>query len=261
MSYEVMPDFTHDAVGTIPDDFVAVAGYVSGTPDIKWNSADWGKFTHAAVKLRYNQGYDATDLTVEAWDAIDMEQDGNGQWTFTPEQTADLINASVQAGIIETTVYADRSALALLGPAVKTKYGNGVWDGHVTCVLADWNLDEAEAATLLGTEVEGITCVGVQWASPTSNPNTILPGTNLTLSQANADLNVLLAGWKPNRTPGQIKPPVPVPVPPKPPVDPTPVPPTPTPVKITYGVVVYYNGTPTPVSKSVTSTDAGKTWA
>ena len=53
--------------------------------------------------------------------------------------------------------------------------------------ISDWNLSEAAArAALLGD------VYAVQWASPTSNPNTRLPGTPRTLLTAGADLSVML---------------------------------------------------------------------
>ena len=61
--------------------------------------------------------------------------------------------------------------------------------------LANWNLSEAEADAALGTAIAGIRIVGVQWASPTSNPGTKVPGSNLTLAQAQLDLSVTVPGW------------------------------------------------------------------
>jgi hypothetical protein len=56
-----------------------------------------------------------------------------------------------------------------------------------------------------------MTCVGVQWASPSSNPNTVLPGpSGKTLREANVDLSVVDAGWVPS---GMGKAPAPAPKP------------------------------------------------
>ena len=60
--------------------------------------------------------------------------------------------------------------------------------------IADWNLSEH----LAGLAAYGDVYAG-QWASPTSNPNTVIPGTNHTLATANVDLNVVLlenTGWQ-----------------------------------------------------------------
>lgn len=53
--------------------------------------------------------------------------------------------------------------------------------------ISDWNLSEAMAKAALLHDVYAI-----QWASPTSNPHTPLPGTPRTLLTAGADLSVML---------------------------------------------------------------------
>jgi hypothetical protein len=60
--------------------------------------------------------------------------------------------------------------------------------------VADWSLSEAEAAKILTTSGD-YPVVAVQWASPTSNPNTLVPGSHLTLSEANVDLSITVASW------------------------------------------------------------------
>lgn len=54
--------------------------------------------------------------------------------------------------------------------------------------LADWNLNEAGALDYLGTHPD---TVAVQWASPSSNPGTIVPGTGgRSIRSLNVDLSV-----------------------------------------------------------------------
>ena len=78
--------------------------------------------------------------------------------------------------------------------------------GHVDCWLSNWNLNEAEAAALIGTEIHGMTCRAVQWANPTYNAATLVPGSLLTLADAQVDLSVMDASWlaapKPPAAPG-----------------------------------------------------------
>ncbi|MGP0047848.1 MAG: hypothetical protein ACLPZR_03225, partial [Solirubrobacteraceae bacterium] len=76
---------------------------------------------------------------------------------------------------------------------------------------ADWNLSEAEATARLGTDLgNGAIIASIQFASPTSNPDTVIPGTSITLAQANADLSVTLDAWmaKAAPAPAPAKPPV-----------------------------------------------------
>jgi hypothetical protein len=255
----VMVDTIHANAGEIPTDANVVKyveGYVSGSPDIRWQTVDWQRFNgHGQRMVRNYQGNGAL-LDVKSFDVLDVEEypnQGSGQWTVTPTYAAELIQERVKQGVVWTTIYANDYAIALVVDAVKKLGGNGLFDGHLNCILADWNLNEQEAAAKLGTFIHGVSCVGVQWASPTSNPNTLLPGTNRTLSETNCDLNVVDANWIPSGGFSPIPSPAPVPAP-------TPVPkPVPAPVPTQTGLlVVDVNGTLIP--KTVHSSDGGKTW-
>lgn len=254
MSYDVMPDFTHSAVGNVPPNgpYSHVGGYTSGTPDIVWTPTDWGRYPKQ-IHIRYQQGYGGFEPNMSDYDVLDIEK---GAWS--PETAAVEVKRRVDAGYQWTTLYAGDEDLATTAGLIKA-YGNEIWDGHVDCILADWDLDEAQAAAIVGTEVHGMTCRGVQWASPTSNPNTNLPGTSMTLQEANVDLTVVQAGWNPTTVP--VNPPKP-PVPPVPPTPPTPVPPAPVEPVLQFnsaGIVVWEGGTVLHV-REVVSDDGGKTW-
>jgi hypothetical protein len=56
--------------------------------------------------------------------------------------------------------------------------------------VANWNLSEAEATAQLGGDI-----VAIQWASPSSNPTTLMPGSDKTLADANVDLSVTIPSW------------------------------------------------------------------
>jgi hypothetical protein len=59
-------------------------------------------------------------------------------------------------------------------------------------LIADWNLSREQAIRRL--EVDR-TLIGIQWASPTSNPDTICPGSRRTLRELNVDLSVTRGLW------------------------------------------------------------------
>jgi hypothetical protein len=203
-----MVDTVHGSVGLDLARFPYVAGYVSGTPDIKWTPGDWGLFGHSK-KVRIWQGYAGTPVDFRAWDVIDVETGA-----VTVAQAAAAVNARVANGIQWTTIYGSDSTLAEVAKAVQA-YGGHVWVGHVNAWLADWNLSLTEASKIIGTMVHGMTCIAVQWASPSSNPGTILPGTGKTLKQANVDLSVVDGTWVPSGGWGAS--PAPPVVPPAPP--------------------------------------------
>jgi hypothetical protein len=187
--------------------FPYVGGYVSGSGGIEWTAAQWALFGKSR-HVRIYQSVFENAVPFDAFDVYDMESGA-----VTPAQAARGVAGRVHAGIDWTTGYGSDGMLAAFASEVQ-KFGHAVWNGHVNCWLADWNLNEAEAAKLIGTKIHGMTCVAVQWASPTSNPNTLLPGTKLTLREANVDLSVVDGTWVPS---GGWGGPVVSPVPPPPP--------------------------------------------
>lgn len=61
----------------------------------------------------------------------------------------------------------------------------------VRFIVAMWQMNLAEATAFLEANED---VDAVQWASPASNPNTPVPGTNNTLSELGVDLNVIRSG-------------------------------------------------------------------
>lgn len=231
----VMLDTIHASVRNVPGNASFVAGYVSGTPDIQWTETDWALFPHSR-KIRIYQGY-GPEPALGDFDVLDCEPGA-----LSPQQCADIIEQRVLHGYQWTTVYGGDAMLAQVSTLVQEK-GEYIWNGHVNVWYADWNLDQAEAAALLGTTIHSMTVVAVQWASPSSNPHTAVPGSNLTLSAANVDISAVDVDWVPSSAP----PPVPVPVP--------------VPVGGLKGYVVFQDSAGALSSHSVSSPDGGKTWS
>lgn len=228
----VMLDTIGMDAGNIPKTTRYVGAYVSGTGSVPWSGSSLKLFPDSRI-IRIAQ--DAAVLSFPAeYDELDVE---NG--TMTPTQAASAIRARVESGFQWTTVYATSNVLAKVAEAVRA-LGDDVWNGHVDCILANWDLDEAEAAALIGTRVQGMTCRGVQWASPSSNPDTLCPGSDKTLKQLNVDISVVDASWVPSvRTVATTAPVATV---------------------TSSGIVVYGGGDGPLTSRSVTSTDGTKTW-
>jgi hypothetical protein len=174
----LMVDTIHANVHNVPANTEKVAGYVSGTPDIRWVAADWDRFSH--VKVRINQSPSAGALE---GDVLDSEA---GAWTIQEIVTA--VEARNRAKL-HTTVYISASSVTPLVNALANAKLTGV-----SLWVADWNLSLAEASAKL-TNTGPYPVVAYQWASPSSNPSTRLPGSNLTLSEANCDLSVTVASW------------------------------------------------------------------
>lgn len=225
-------DMTHDAVPNVPNQYPYVFGYCSGIDGVPWTAADWSKYAGRRVCHTYQGAGDFPGI--DHFDEIDVESGA-----VTPQQAANLIELRVNAGHEWTTVYGSDGALAEVSALVQAK-GRLIWNGHVNCRLADWNLNAVQASAKVGTYVHGMTCVAVQWASPTSNPHTLLPGTQLTLAQAKVDLNVVDSGWVPSGGFTPINPP----------------PPPPPNQQIDAIAVILPGG----VTKHIISTDSGNTW-
>lgn len=199
ISHALMIDTIHANVPSIPVDTPFIGGYITGTPDIQWTPTDWARFP-GSVHNRIWQGHGSYP-DIHTFDTIDIESGA-----LTPASAAATVRKRVAAGIEWTTLYGSDAALTEAS-ALIVRMGRDVWNGHVNCILADWNLhfdtdpSKDTASHLIGTLIHGMTCVGVQWASPASNPDTLLPGTPWTLRQANCDLNVVDASWRPSSVP------------------------------------------------------------
>lgn len=227
-----MVDMTHDAVPRVPNVLPYVGGYCSGINGVPWDDADWAKY-HSARVIRIYQGA-GNFPGIAGFDEIDVESGA-----VTPQQAADLVEQRVNAHITWTGIYGTDASIAEVSRLIQAK-GHVIWNGHVYCRLANWDLNRNEAEALIGTYIHGMTCVGVQWASPSSNPHTLIPGTSITLAEANADLSVVDANWVPSGGFTPANPPVPPP-----------------PTTVLNGVLVQLPGGG---CRTVVSRDNGTTW-
>lgn len=175
-------DTIHADVPNIPRSAPKVGGYVTGTPDIQWTAEDWARFPEAG-HVPVNQ--DPADPSTHG--VADVEE---GAYTIAEAVERARARKSAGYGIYNYTDEANVSELcqALTDGGID---GSEIW-------LANWNLSEEEAAGLLGQAVHGYpghVIKAVQWASPTSNPDTKVPGSDLTLKAANVDLSVSVPSW------------------------------------------------------------------
>jgi hypothetical protein len=178
----VMIDTIHDDVGNIPVNTPKVAGYSTGAADIRWTNADWDRFPNSG-KVRINQD-GSTDISeASIADVADCEPGA-----FSEAQVLEWVKLRKHSHLA-CAVYVAASSQASLTSALREAGLTGVdlW-------VANWSLSEAEAARLLTTSGD-YPVVAVQWASPASNPDTIVPGGTLTLAEANVDLSITVASW------------------------------------------------------------------
>jgi hypothetical protein len=180
----LMIDTIHADVSNIPVSTPKVAGYVTGTPEIQWTTADWDRFPRSG-KVRINQDGSTDVSEAGIADVADYEPGA-----FTEAQVLEWVKLRKHSHLA-CAVYVAASNRASLTSALREAGHTGVdlW-------IADWSLSEAEAVRLLSTS-GAYPVVAVQWASPASNPNTTVPGSAKTLAEANVDLSITVASWFP----------------------------------------------------------------
>lgn len=80
----------------------------------------------------------------------------------------------------------------------------------VSYIIADWSMSLASAQSFIAAHPD---VVGVQFGDPASNPNTLVPGTNVTLAMAQQDIDVGRTSWLNTFLPGAAPTPTPAPGP------------------------------------------------
>lgn len=174
--------------GRIPASALKVAGYVTGSPDIKWSAASWQRFPHAG-KVRIDQSPAGVLYESGAADVFDIEQLAGSPATF-----AELAHYRHAHGNPHNCPYASHTNLEAAAAALDKIATGGWWHG-MDAWLTDPNLDLAHASALVGQVMHGFTIRAVQWAWPSTNPHTQVPGG--TLASLNLDLSVADAAWFP----------------------------------------------------------------
>lgn len=176
-----MVDVTSGSLPHIPRNMerhrVKLAGYTTGTPDIRWTAEDWRTHSAAVVRIDQSAGTDPRSGNVK-----DIER-GASTIAEAIQWAKNRRNLN-----LHSTFYISAGMLVECENAVQAA-GLADW---VTYWVADWSLSRERAIQELGGRI-----VAIQYASPGTNPGTVIPGTRLTLHEANADLSVTVANWNP----------------------------------------------------------------
>lgn len=191
-----MLDATVSNARNIPRTTAKVGGYVTG-PGVAWDAQTWTLFPSSG-KVRIEQ--DPPAAVPLHSDVLDVERGA-----ATPDDVPGYVLTRVSAGIDWSTIYGSPDVLGSVADELRAA-GYSHFLGHVDAWLADWNLSEQQAAALIGTQVHGLTVRAVQWGSPTSKPNVVVPGSDRTLSAALVDISVAEAAW---HAPAPLAPPRP----------------------------------------------------
>jgi hypothetical protein len=180
-----------DAIGAdssvIPDHTQRVAAYLTGSGGIAWTGPQVAQLRSKGVHtvIRIDQASNLNLFRGYPYVVCDIEPGAKSAPTAARE-AAERAKIGARTGFYFSA--GDIAAVAAACRAEGLSPFPDAWE-------ADWNLSRDEAIAQLGKIVDGFPIVAIQWASPTSNPSTIMPGSRLTLAQANADLSVTLADW------------------------------------------------------------------
>lgn len=177
----LMPDAIGADSSRLPSDLEKVAGYLTGSQGIAWTQADWDRFH--GVKVPIDQSISSDPLPEHKMLVLDIES-GAKTIAIALAQT----QSRKRLGL-ETTWYLSAASLAAAQAAV----AGVALQAFVWYFVANWNLTEAEAAAAIRGRI-----VAVQFASPSSDPGLLVPGSRLTLREVNADLSVTSSSWFPS---------------------------------------------------------------
>lgn len=173
-----MPTLLVDAIGAnsghIPVTAPKVGAYTTGN-GIMWDAGQIDRFKGHSGLVLIDQA--ANDGLAGGANVKDSE---TGAATI-----AEVVATAKRFGPKAFSTYIQKSNIDACRSALADEHLEGM-----TYWMADWNLTQAQATELLVGDI-----MAVQFASPSSNPNTILPGTNLTLREANVDLSITRDAW------------------------------------------------------------------
>jgi hypothetical protein len=138
-----MYDAIHQNVAHLPNNGSLIAGYVTGTPDIRWTPDDWAKFP-SGLEITIDQG--STGSPVYSADVVDVEP---GAW-----EAEQLPGRMAAATVKRPTVYCDLSSL----PDVLAVWHGDLW----LAVPSDGAPSLASIGPLL-PDIGSSAIIGVQW--------------------------------------------------------------------------------------------------
>lgn len=159
-----MIDCLHGSVPTVAKSSATVyAGYITGTPDIRWTADDFREVDRlhpGAIILRIDQSN----------------------------------NDSPEFSDIHFAVKDDEAGASSVSESIRVAHERIMQGDDYVIYCSQAVLTEVEDAASAANLPHG-SIIAYQYASPTSNPATLLPGTSITLREANADLSVIETAW------------------------------------------------------------------
>lgn len=151
-------DCTHINVPSAPRG-AQLAGYTTGTPDIRWTDSDWRRFPGA---VRIDQDFAATDPSADVLDVESGAATPGDCPHWATKAVADFITA-VRPGQRTPVIYTSADNVTNVVNALV----NGGVKGGVGLWVANWNLTESQAIADVKAASGPFPIVGVQYGSGT----------------------------------------------------------------------------------------------
>jgi hypothetical protein len=160
-----------------------IALYATGSDGIEATAAEIARFKNAGVGVvLIDQTPSLSVFAAGLADVADVEE-GAG----TPETAVAAILAR-QAHGWQSTIYISYNSLdSLIGA-----FTADVDQKRVLFGVANYEWSQAQSEELLSANASWAYC---QYGDPDSNPDTLVPGTTVTLAQAQCDIDVAQASW------------------------------------------------------------------
>jgi hypothetical protein len=143
-----MFDTIHEFASIIPADAPKVAGYVTGSPGVRWTAEDWVRFSGVKVGINQMPGSDPL-----LGDVFDVEP---GAWT--PAKAVQASRERWARGLDVTLYCSQTDATELVNACMEA----GVTSGNLW--VANWFLSEAEATDMVVHRHRPWPIQAVQWA-------------------------------------------------------------------------------------------------
>ncbi len=176
-------DTVRTSVGNIPSNAVCVLGYDTGSGIVPWTQNEWDYFPNA-IKLHITQvdGNNNPDS-----DIIDIEPKA-----ATIEQAVAWCKDRISHHKIATCYLSQSNVTSLVNALITAGITSGVYLG-----VAHPGMSIEEAQSILDQSGGPFPIVYVQYAWPDMGLGGDLkvPGSDLTLNQANVDLNLIRNDW------------------------------------------------------------------
>ncbi len=185
MTYVPFVDVTGVNSGNIPavPALGIIALYATGTDGIAATSAEIARFKNAGVGVALiDQTPSLSVFAAGSADIADVEQ-GAG--------TVDSAVAAIldrQAHGLQSTIYLSYSNLDSMTSALPSDVNQDL----VVYGVADYAWSQAESEDLLAANPSWAYC---QYGDPETNPDTLVPGTTVTLSEAQCDIDIAQSSW------------------------------------------------------------------